>query len=142
VVATSSPNPADHVQPVRDRSSKLLLTAKQAGKLTLTATGGDPVATSDPKAITVVEPSRARVGLPFVGVGWGSVVVAILILTVTGALGLAGKLGGQSFTTIIVALVGYVVVKGVTDNSAHAAAGTTGAAPTGGTNTSTGGGNT
>jgi hypothetical protein len=53
--------------------------------------------------------------LPFIGAGWGSVVVAIAIAAVTGALGLAGAITGEAVATILGALAGYVVAKGQTE---------------------------
>jgi hypothetical protein len=48
----------------------------------------------------------------FTGEGWGPIVVAIVIASVTAALDFGGALTGEGTATILGALVGYVVAKG------------------------------
>jgi hypothetical protein len=55
-------------------------------------------------------PSRRRSS--FIGEGWGPIVVAIVLASVTAALDFGGALTGEGTATILGALVGYVVAKG------------------------------
>jgi outer membrane lipoprotein SlyB len=113
VVATWTADPATITGPLGPATSRVSLTAAQAGSFTLTATA-DGVA-SAPKQVTAVPAPPSRQVLPFIGAGWGSVVVAIAIAAVTGALGLAGAITGEAVATILGALAGYVVAKGQTE---------------------------
>jgi hypothetical protein len=91
----------------------IVIAATDAGTFELTAsTGGDPPA-KDSRRIAGVSPGATTLQrLPFIGGGWGSIVVALAIASVTGALGLEGTLSGEAVATIFGALVGYVVAKG------------------------------
>jgi hypothetical protein len=59
-----------------------------------------------------VTASQARVerstALPFIGPGWGSIVVSVVIAVVVAALGLASVLDGQAIAGLYGALVGYL----------------------------------
>jgi hypothetical protein len=55
-------------------------------------------------------PPRRRASLT--SEGWGPIVVAIVIASVTTALDFGGALTGEGTATILGALVGYVVAKG------------------------------
>lgn len=113
VVATWTADPAAATAPLGDPSSRVTITAKQAGSFSLTAAVAG--SGSVPKRVAAAPADRARQTLPFIGAGWGSVVVAIIIAALTGALGLAGALTGEGVATILGALVGYVVAKGQTE---------------------------
>jgi len=63
------------------------------------------------KRVVVTAPGRQPLGLAFIGEGWGHVVVAIVLASITAALGLAGALSGEAVATLLGALVGYVVAK-------------------------------
>src|SRR5262249_11978779 len=60
------------------------------------------------KRLVVSAPGRPPLGLSFIGEGWGHVVVAIVLASITAALGLAGALSGEAVATLLGALVGYI----------------------------------
>jgi hypothetical protein len=116
VVATWTAEPSTATGPLGAATSRLSLTAGDPGTFTLTATplaGG--AGAPGTRKVTAVPADRARQVLPFIGAGWGSVVVAIVIAAVTGTLGLAGALTGEAVATILGALAGYVIAKGQTE---------------------------
>jgi len=119
-VATWTAAPTTAIPPLGDPTSRVSVTAQQAGALTLKAAVASATAPGELRVIVV--PGASARQLPFVGAGWGSVVVAIVIASITGALGLVGALGGEAVATIIGALVGYVVSKGQTDTRGGTAA--------------------
>lgn len=119
VVATWTASPSTAIEPPTEATSRLPVTARQSGPFTLTAAA--PGATAGTMRVTAATPAPTRTqSLPFLGAGWGSVVVAVIIASVTAALGLAGQLGGEAVATILGALVGYVVAKGQTESAARA----------------------
>jgi hypothetical protein len=59
-------------------------------------------------AVTAEKPSTAATVLGYVGAGWGSIVVSIVVAAVVAALGIAGVLDGQAIAGIYGALVGYL----------------------------------
>jgi hypothetical protein len=89
-------------------------TARRPGTFTLRGS-----ADADAAELTVNASEAATVAqqLPYIGAGWGSIVVGLAIASVTGALGLKGTISGEAVATILGALVGYVVAKGQTETS-------------------------
>lgn len=87
------------------------LTALRAGVFLLSAEAdGD----SDEVSLTsIVAPAEAP-KLPFVGSGYGAIIVAVAILTIAGVLSLAGKLASEAVATLFGALAGYIFLKGAT----------------------------
>jgi len=100
-----SADPPDVLHVPAEATSRLTVTALKAGTATLTPQGGIG------KQIVVTAPSRRPMGLLFVGDDWGHVVVAIVLASITAALGLAGALSGEAVATLLGALVGYVVAR-------------------------------
>ena len=86
-------------------TSRVAVTALKAGTVTLTPNDGTG------KRLVVTTARRQTPELPFVGDDWGRVVVAIVLATITAALGLAGALSGEAVATLLGALVGYVVAR-------------------------------
>ena len=71
------------------------------------------------------QPAGAAVKLPFVGAGWGSIVGAVTIATLAGALGLAKIIGGEAVATILGALAGYLFGTNLSGSGSGASSGTT-----------------
>jgi hypothetical protein len=136
VVATWTADPADATQPLGEPTSKLTLTAKQAGTFSLTASVVG--ATAVPRQVTAKLADLHGQPLPFVGAGWGSIVVVIVIAAVTGALGLAGPLNGEAVATILGTLAGYAVAKGQAESAPRPSSGSDSAAGKSGTTTGRG----
>jgi hypothetical protein len=59
-------------------------------------------------AVTAEKPSTTATVLGYVGAGWGSIVISIVVAAVVAALGIAGVLDGQAIAGIYGALVGYL----------------------------------
>jgi hypothetical protein len=70
--------------------------------------------------------------LPFVGAGYGTLVIAVVILTVAGALGFAGILETSALATLFGAIAGYIFVKGAGGNADGTAGSGGGSGSTGG----------
>ncbi len=85
-----------------------------AGAFTLRAIDGADAAELSIKA---AEAASVAQQLPYIGAGWGSIVVGLAIASVTGALGLKGTISAEAVATILGALVGYVVAKGQAETS-------------------------
>lgn len=71
--------------------------------------------------------SGQTVGIPFVGEGYGTLVVAVVVVSVAGALGFVGVLDGSALATLFGAIAGYIFVKasgGSSDGSSSSSAGT------------------
>jgi hypothetical protein len=88
--------------------TKTQVTAKGAGAIILSVQVGteygelEITATAAPKASTI----------PFLGQGYGSVVIALSVASVTAALGLTNIINGQAVAGILGSLVTYSVVRG------------------------------
>jgi hypothetical protein len=88
--------------------SKTQVTAKGAGAIILSVLVGSDsgeleiTATSAPKSSAI----------PFLGQGYGSVVIALSVASVTAALGLTNIINGQAVAGILGSLVTYSVVRG------------------------------
>jgi hypothetical protein len=88
--------------------TKTQITAKGAGAINLRVVVGtedgelEITATAGPKSSTI----------PFLGQGYGSVVIALSVASVTAALGLTNIINGQAVAGILGSLVTYSVVRG------------------------------
>jgi len=107
VVVPWTVQPAEILHVPAEATSHATITALKAGQVTLTAGGG----TGKKVVVTAAPGPRPLQGLLFIGEGWGHVVVAIILASITAALGLAGAITGEAVATILGALVGYVVAK-------------------------------
>ena len=95
-------------------ASSVEFTPRRPGTFTLRASDGSNASELTVKSAEVVGVAQQ---LPYIGVGWGSIVVGLAIASVTGALGLKGTISGEAVATILGALVGYVVAKGQAETS-------------------------
>jgi hypothetical protein len=116
-VAPWTAQPADILRLPAETTSRASITALKAGQVTLFA--GAPPDRGVKQLLVSPASSAAPQGLPFIGAGWGTVVVAIAIMSVTAALGLAGALTGEAVATILGGLVGYVVAKSQSEPDSH-----------------------
>jgi len=91
-------------------SGVLSATAQIAGRTE--SASHDITVTSDPRQDTT-----AGLAVPFLGMGYGSVIISLAVASVTAALGIAGVLNGQAVATILGSLVTYSVVKGATSTT-------------------------
>jgi hypothetical protein len=100
---TADPGAAAAIAPTT--GSSVSVVALQPGSIKLAATVGGQTVT-----LTVTAEARVEsaITLPFIGPGWGSIVVSIVIAVVVAALGLAGILDGQAIAGLYGALVGYL----------------------------------
>ncbi len=85
------------------------------GVLVLMATQND---TPLKKVINATAPpATGSAQVPILGVGYGSVVVALAVASVTAALGLTQVISGEAVATILGSLVSYSVARGVAASS-------------------------
>lgn len=107
------------------------VTASTAGPLKITGTAGSQ-GSADLHVAAQKAPESVASVLGYIGSGWGSVVVAILVAAVVGALGLAKVLDGQAVAGLFGSLLGYLF--GVVTRASGGASGQGGqAGGTGGT---------
>ena len=132
---TINPPAMAKVEPGKGASVKV--TPAKAGAFKVTASVGTRTATLD---ATAQAPAVAGTVLPFIGGGWGSIIVSILVATIVAVLGLARVLDGQAIASLYGALVGYLFgVRtpasggggGAGGGGAGAGSGAGGSAPTG-----------
>jgi hypothetical protein len=115
-VAKKGPNPAPVTWSVDPAEGTKLEPAGQTAAVQITITKAGPtkvIGTSDGDsgtlAVDVQEPADAgSTVLGYIGAGWGSVVVSILVAAVVGALALANVLDGQAVAGLYGALLGYL----------------------------------
>jgi hypothetical protein len=94
------------------------LTAKSAGAIILSVSVGTESATTE---IAATAPPRSST-IPFLGQGYGSVVIALSVASVTAALGLTNIINGQAVAGILGSLVTYSVVRGANAGSSGSTA--------------------
>ena len=98
--------------PQNATGASITVTGASKGTATLTATVGANAGSTD---VTVNETLSTTV-LSILGEGWGSVITAIAILSVTAALGFAGTLNGQAVAGILGSLATYAIVRRANNN--------------------------
>lgn len=113
---TISPETAATVKP--ERGSKVKVTAAKAGNFTVNAQRGTSKA--PPVSVTAVDVAPQDKGLPFVGTGWGALVISITLITGAVVLGVMDVLEGEAIATLFGALAGYVFLKGTDSGSGGA----------------------
>jgi hypothetical protein len=91
------------------------LTPVAAGKLELTAVVNTAGARPATLSIVAFDPSPAAVDVPFVGRGYGAVIIAIIAIAAVLALGLSGVLSGEALAVFFGALIGYLFTNRVQD---------------------------
>jgi hypothetical protein len=105
--ATWTADPAAAAAIAPPTGSSISVVAIKAGQIKLTAAVGARQVTLMTTAEAASSGSQT-VTLPFIGAGWGSIIVSIVIAVVVAALGLAGVLDGQAIAGLYGALVGYL----------------------------------
>lgn len=86
--------------------SQVTVTAKKAGSFELKASSG-----STSIAITVAAEAAADAGrtlLPFIGGGWGAIIVSIIVAVILAILGLIGVVGSEAIAALFGTLLGYL----------------------------------
>ncbi len=83
------------------------LTFSKAGVYEVLATAGSDVVIHSIVAL----PAAGETEVPFLGAGWGAVVIAITVAVFTAVLGLSGVVTSETVATVLGALVTFVVVK-------------------------------
>ena len=127
---TWTANPATAAAIAPTTGSSVSVVALKAGSIKLAAAAGGQTVTL---AVTAEAPVESSTALPFIGPGWGSIIVSIVIAVVVAALGLAGILDGQAIAGLYGALVGYLFgVRTGAGGGASGAASNEGAAGGGG----------
>ena len=132
--ATWTAEPADAAAIGPSTGGAVRVVAIKAGPIKLTAANGLQRATL---SITAEAPPSRGIALPFVGGGWGTIVVSTVIVVVAAALGVGGVLGGQAIAGLYGALVGYLF--GMRPGSGGSGSGGTGGSGSGGNAGGTGG---
>jgi hypothetical protein len=130
-IATWTVDPPAAAELPAGDTNRLLLVARQPGPFKLTAKVGGEA--SEPKQVNARPASAKASVLPFLGAGWGGVVVGIVIASITAALGFAHALSTDAVATILGALVGYVVAKSQGEPGPGGSSGAGGAGGSGGT---------
>ena len=104
-------------------SATTMLTPKVAGALAIHVSAmvnnaGPPSKGTGIKTVTAAEATGKLTTLPFIGVGYGTLVLAIVLLTLVAVLGLNDVLSGDVVATLFGTLAGYIFVKTASDSSA------------------------
>lgn len=79
--------------------------ATVAGQVTIRATVESRVASLTVEAIA---PAIGATDLPFLGGGWGAIIVSVVLIAVIAALGLSRILGGEATASLLGTLAGYL----------------------------------
>jgi hypothetical protein len=101
---TATPPTAAALIPARGPKSKVF--AAEAGVFTLSVTAGDQTVTAQ-VAATAPQPSRAA-ELPFIGGGYGAIVIAVVLLMMVTTLAVGGFLTSEATGTLFGGLLGYI----------------------------------
>ena len=104
--STASPDIVDIKAPGAT-SSTALVTPKIVGLVNLTAKTDTNLSVDFPIQVVSLVGSDGGV-LPVVAQGFGSIIVALVLMIILVVLGLSGVLSGEAIATIVGALVGYV----------------------------------
>jgi len=120
-------DPDSRAAAIPSTGATVQVVAVKAGTFQLKASRAGGAAPVDLKvqAVKPAQPAGAAVKLPFVGAGWGSIVGAVTIATLAGALGLAKIIGGEAVATILGALAGYLFGTNLSGSGSGATSGTT-----------------
>lgn len=122
-------DPSDIADIISAEGTKARVKAKKAGRFQVAgcveehgqanpapaASSTDVEATEpEPEPEPELEEPASSGGLPFLGAGFGTIVIAILLLTIVGSLALMGVLSGEAVATLFGAALGYIFGKGLT----------------------------
>jgi hypothetical protein len=97
------------VKPVTGKETAL--TAAKDGPLTLTATTAEGGTASVPVVAVPAQQAGPRGSLPLIGTGYGGITIAILAVSVAGALTAIDKLPGAALATLLGTVVSYFFVQ-------------------------------
>jgi len=95
----------------RSQGATVRLTAKQLGAFILLARAEDPTTGAMTEVhfpVAVIAPTQSDIPLPFIGEGWGTIILAILFGTIIALLGLSRVLSTSLVGTLLGALLGYI----------------------------------
>jgi hypothetical protein len=112
-------------------------TAKAAGAISLTAKAKAPDNTEVMGSITVTAVGTPVAApnswkLPFIGQGYGAVLIAVGVAAIVGALMAIDRIGGQGGIALLTAIVGYFFVASASSGSSGGGGGGAGSSGTGG----------
>jgi hypothetical protein len=102
--ATAAVNPT--------KGASVTVIATTVGAFSLTASSGTDTATVQVAAVTAPAKGTSS-GLPFIGEGYGTIVIAIILIAAVIILAFRGILGGEAVAGILGALVSYIFGYGV-----------------------------
>lgn len=102
---TPADTPVVELTALQSGTFTLSVEAQIAGRLVEGTAGGRKVIT----ATTSAEPAGA---LPFVGAGYGTLLLAVVLLAVLAVLALTGTIGGEVAGTLLGTLAGYIFARG------------------------------
>jgi hypothetical protein len=100
-------------------SVSVLATKKSVFKLRAEAEGWSPGTV----LLTAIAAPTETGTVAFVGRGYGTIMIAIVILTIAGVLGLVGALGSEAVATLFGAVAGYIFLKAQSGGDTSAASG-------------------
>jgi hypothetical protein len=104
-----------------DKPAVADVTAPAAGVITLKATKDG---TSVTMQVAVTDAMAAHdIKVPFLGSGWASVTIAVLLLVLITGLSLTGRLGSEALATLFGGVLGYIFGKATTGSGSNAAPG-------------------
>lgn len=109
VEATWTVEPGDLTKPLdaAKKTSSVTIEAIKKGTFMITATVDGEKA--PPYPVTAIEiPPAETSSLPFVGEGYGSILVAVVILSLASVLALMGKFSSDAVATLFGAVAGYI----------------------------------
>jgi hypothetical protein len=90
------------------------LVAKTKGVFTLQA-AADKFNPATLTVIAIAAPAETP-RIPYVGSGYGTIMIAVVILTVAGVLGVVGALASEAVATLFGAVAGFIFLKGAQSN--------------------------
>jgi len=105
--------------------AQVTVIAAVAGAFTLRADVSEPTTASGEVQVAAVTAQSNTVELPFVGRGYGSIAIAIILIAAVIVLGLAGIFTGEGAATLLGGLLGYIFGATLSRPAGDAGGGTT-----------------
>jgi hypothetical protein len=119
--ATWTVEPANLAIVIPPTGASVKVVAAVAGAFTLSAAVAGPPAASGKVQVAAIAPQNVPIELPFVGGGYGSIIIAIVLLATVIVLGLAAVLSGEAVATLLGGLLGYIFGVGASKKSGNQA---------------------
>jgi hypothetical protein len=114
--SAASYNPVD-----AESSARIKVIAATVGAFKLTATATYEGTENGEKTVSLrvaaLAPETGPVELPFIGRGYGAIVISVILITAVVILGITNVLSGQGVAALIGGLLGYIFGVGVTSNA-------------------------